>query len=62
MTGLLVAALAGALLGAGLLLVVRGAIKWETRVLSHFDGVVMALPVAAGDRVAGGALLVELES
>jgi biotin carboxyl carrier protein len=36
--------------------------KMEIPVASPFDGAVTAVHVAPGDRVAGGALLVELES
>jgi acetyl/propionyl-CoA carboxylase alpha subunit len=42
-------------------LVVLEAMKMEIPVHSPFDGTVKAVHVAAGDRVAGGALLVELE-
>ena len=37
------------------------AMKMETPVVSPYDGTVKAVHVAEGDRVAGGALLVELE-
>jgi acetyl/propionyl-CoA carboxylase alpha subunit len=43
-------------------LVVLEAMKMEIPVHSPFDGTVSAVHVAAGDRVAGGAPLVELES
>ena len=43
-------------------LVVLEAMKMEIPVSSPFGGTVTAVHVAAGDRVAGGALLVELES
>jgi biotin carboxyl carrier protein len=43
-------------------LVVLEAMKMETPVASPFDASVRAVHVAEGDRVAGGALLVELES
>ncbi len=43
-------------------LVVLEAMKMEIPVHSPFDGTVKTVHVAAGDRVAGGALLVELES
>ena len=43
-------------------LAVLEAMKMEIPLHSPFDGVVKAVHVAAGDRVAGGALLVELES
>jgi acetyl/propionyl-CoA carboxylase alpha subunit len=42
-------------------LLVLEAMKMETPVVSPYDGVVRAIHVAEGDRVAGGALLVELE-
>ena len=35
--------------------------KMETPLTSPFDGVVRRVHVAEGDRVAGGAVLVELE-
>jgi biotin carboxyl carrier protein len=41
-------------------LLVLEAMKMETPVSSPYDGTVTAVHVAAGDRVAGGALLVEL--
>jgi biotin carboxyl carrier protein len=43
-------------------LVVLEAMKMEIPVHSPFDGKVTAVHVASGDRVAGGTLLVELES
>ncbi len=43
-------------------LVVLEAMKMEIPVSSPFGGTVTAVHVAAGDRVAGGTLLVELES
>jgi biotin carboxyl carrier protein len=43
-------------------LVVLEAMKMEIPVASPFEGAVKSVHVAAGDRVAGGALLVELES
>jgi acetyl/propionyl-CoA carboxylase alpha subunit len=42
-------------------LLVLEAMKMETPLVSPFDAVVKAVHVAEGDRVAGGALLVELE-
>jgi acetyl/propionyl-CoA carboxylase alpha subunit len=42
-------------------LLVLEAMKMETPVVSPYDGVVKAVHVVEGDRVAGGALLVELE-
>ena len=42
-------------------LVVLEAMKMETPIVSPYDAVVRAVHVAEGDRVAGGALLVELE-
>ena len=42
-------------------LVVLEAMKMETPVLAPYDATVKALHVAEGARVAGGALLVELE-
>ncbi len=42
-------------------LVVLEAMKMETPLASPFEAVVKAVHVAEGDRVAGGALLVELE-
>jgi len=43
-------------------LVVLEAMKMEIPVHSPFEGTVKTVHVAAGDRVAGGALLVELDS
>jgi biotin carboxyl carrier protein len=43
-------------------LVVLEAMKMETPVVSPYDAVVKTVHVAEGDRVAGGALLVELEA
>jgi biotin carboxyl carrier protein len=43
-------------------LVVLEAMKMEIPVASPFDGTVTDVHVSAGDRVAGGALLVGLES
>jgi biotin carboxyl carrier protein len=43
-------------------LVVLEAMKMEIPVSSPFEGTVTAVHVAAGDRVAGGAVLIELES
>jgi biotin carboxyl carrier protein len=43
-------------------LVVLEAMKMEISVSSPFDGAVKAVHVSAGDRVAGGALIAELES
>jgi 3-methylcrotonyl-CoA carboxylase alpha subunit len=43
-------------------LVVLEAMKMEIPVHSPFAGTVAAVHVAAGDRIAGGALLVELDS
>jgi len=43
-------------------LVVLEAMKMEIPVHSPFEGTVTAVHVNAGDRVAGGTLLVELES
>jgi biotin carboxyl carrier protein len=42
-------------------LCVLEAMKMETPVASPYDAVVRAVHVQEGDRVAGGALLVELE-
>jgi acetyl/propionyl-CoA carboxylase alpha subunit len=42
-------------------LLVLEAMKMETPVVSPYDGVIKAVHVSEGDRVAGGALLVELE-
>jgi biotin carboxyl carrier protein len=52
----------GDAVGARGSLVVLEAMKMEIPVHSPFEGTVKAVHVAAGDRVAGGALLVELES
>ena len=52
----------GAAVSARQALVVLEAMKMEIPVHSPFDGTVKAVHVAAGDRVAGGALLIELES
>jgi pyruvate carboxylase len=43
-------------------LVILEAMKMEIPVHSPFDGKVKAIHAAEGDQVAGGALLVELES
>ena len=43
-------------------LVVLEAMKMEIPVHSPFEGTVKAVHVAEGDRIAGGSLLVELES
>ena len=43
-------------------LVVLEAMKMEIPVSSPFDGTVKAVHAAEGDRVAGGALLVDLEA
>ena len=43
-------------------LVVLEAMKMEIPVSSPFDGTVKSVHVSAGDRVAGGALIAELES
>jgi biotin carboxyl carrier protein len=43
-------------------LVVLEAMKMETPLLAPWDGTVAAVHVAEGDRVAGGAVLVELET
>jgi biotin carboxyl carrier protein len=43
-------------------LVVLEAMKMEISVHSPFEGTVLAVHVAEGDRVAGGTVLVELES
>jgi 3-methylcrotonyl-CoA carboxylase alpha subunit len=51
---------AGAQVAARQPLVVLEAMKMETPVLSPYDATVQAVHVAEGDRVAGGALLVEL--
>jgi biotin carboxyl carrier protein len=42
-------------------LLVLEAMKMETPVVSPYDAVVKAVHVQEGDRIAGGALLVELE-
>jgi pyruvate carboxylase len=42
-------------------LLVLEAMKMETPIVSPYDAVVKTVHVAEGDRVAGGALLVELE-
>jgi pyruvate carboxylase len=42
-------------------LVVLEAMKMETPLVSPYEGVVSKVHVAEGDRVAGGAVLVELE-
>jgi pyruvate carboxylase len=42
-------------------LIVLEAMKMETPVVSPYDAVVKAVHVSEGDRIAGGALLVELE-
>ena len=42
-------------------LVVLEAMKMETPVVSPYEATVRAVHVAEGDRVAGGALLIELE-
>jgi pyruvate carboxylase len=42
-------------------LLVLEAMKMETPLVSPYDAVVKAVHVQEGDRVAGGALLVELE-
>jgi len=52
----------GDTVGARQALVVLEAMKMEIPVHSPFEGAVKAVHVAVGDRVAGGALLVELES
>ena len=43
-------------------LVVLEAMKMENPIAAPFDATVKAVHVAVGDRVAGGALLVELEA
>jgi len=53
---------AGAEVTARQPLVVLEAMKMEIPVHAPYAGVVTLVHVAAGDRVAGGALLVELES
>ena len=52
----------GASVGARQSLLVLEAMKMEIPVHSPFEGTVKTVHVAAGDRVAGGAVLVELES
>ena len=52
---------AGASVKAREPLVVVEAMKMETPLLSPYDGTVLAVHVQEGDRVAGGALLVELD-
>src|SRR3954454_6882908 len=52
---------AGAHVSAREQLVVLEAMKMETPLLAPYDGTVKAVHVAEGDRVAGGAVLVELE-
>ena len=52
---------AGASVSARQPLVVLEAMKMETPLVSPYDATVRAVHVAEGDRVAGGALLVELE-
>jgi biotin carboxyl carrier protein len=47
--------------GARQPLVVLEAMKMETPLVAPYDATVKAVHVAEGDRVAGGALLVELE-
>jgi biotin carboxyl carrier protein len=42
-------------------LVVLEAMKMETPLVAPYDATIKAVHVAEGDRVAGGALLVELE-
>jgi biotin carboxyl carrier protein len=42
-------------------LVVLEAMKMETPIVAPYEAVVRALHVSEGDRVAGGAVLVELE-
>jgi biotin carboxyl carrier protein len=42
-------------------LVVLEAMKMETPLVAPYDGTVRTVHVAEGDRVAGGAVLVELE-
>jgi propionyl-CoA carboxylase alpha chain len=53
---------AGAEVEARRPLLVLEAMKMEIPVHAPFDGTVTAVHVAPGDRVAGGALLLELES
>jgi biotin carboxyl carrier protein len=52
---------AGAQVSARQPLVVLEAMKMETPLVSPYDATVRAVHVAEGDRVAGGALLVELD-
>jgi acetyl-CoA carboxylase biotin carboxyl carrier protein len=52
----------GATVAEGDTLVILEAMKMEIPVHSPFDGTVKAVHAAEGDQVAGGALLVELES
>ena len=47
--------------GARQTLLVLEAMKMETPVVSPYEAIVRAVHVAEGDRVAGGAVLVELE-
>ena len=51
----------GSTVKAGEPLVVLEAMKMETPLTSPYDAVVRAVHVQEGDRVAGGALLVELD-
>jgi len=51
----------GARVSARQALVVLEAMKMETPLVSPYDATVRAVHVAEGDRVAGGAVLVELE-
>jgi biotin carboxyl carrier protein len=50
----------GSTVKAGAPLVVLEAMKMETPLLAPFDAIVKAVHVGEGDRVAGGAVLVEL--
>ena len=52
---------AGARVRARQPLVVLEAMKMETPLVSPYDATVRAVHVAEGDRVAGGAVLVELD-
>jgi biotin carboxyl carrier protein len=52
---------AGERVSARQALVVLEAMKMETPLVSPYDATVLAVHVAEGDRVASGALLVELE-
>jgi acetyl/propionyl-CoA carboxylase alpha subunit len=63
MPGIVIRVLAepGARVAARQALVVLEAMKMETPLVSPYDATVRAVHVAEGDRVAGGALLVELE-